>query len=158
VSDEVGFTPAEQAFFQALEVLGVRYLIVGLSAALLDAAPVVTQDIDVWFGSNPQWDKIEEAANRAGGFYSSGVMLQRPTLGGPGLDRIDLVLTPQGLSSFDEEYAASLQYELQGLRVRALPLERVLVSKRAAGRVKDLAVIPALEDALAAKRKKDPGR
>jgi hypothetical protein len=39
--------------------------------------------------------------------------------------------------------------------VRALPLERILASKRAAGRAKDLATIPALEDALAARRARE---
>ncbi len=29
----------------------VRFLIVGLSAAALQGAPVVTQDVDLWFGS-----------------------------------------------------------------------------------------------------------
>jgi hypothetical protein len=34
--------------------------------------------------------------------------------------------------------------------LRVLPIERVLASKRAAGRLKDQAVIPALEAAIAA--------
>jgi hypothetical protein len=36
--------------------------------------------------------------------------------------------------------------------VKVLPLERILVSKRAAGRPKDSAQIPMLEAALAARR------
>jgi hypothetical protein len=36
--------------------------------------------------------------------------------------------------------------------VRVLPLERIIASKRAAGRPKDLAVLPALEAALAVAR------
>jgi hypothetical protein len=154
VSDEIAFTRAEHAFFKGLEDLGVPYLIVGLSAALLEGAPVVTQDIDVWFGAHAPWDKVADAAKRAGGFHSAGVLLQRPTLGGPGLDRIDVVLSPQGLGSFADEYASSVHYELQGLHVKALRLERILLSKRAAGRLKDLASVPAVEDALAARRTK----
>lgn len=34
------------------------------------------------------------------------------------------------------------------LRVPVLPLDRIIASKRAAGRAKDLAILPALEDAL----------
>jgi hypothetical protein len=155
VCSELGLTPAEKALFGALSDLDIRYLVVGLSAALLEGAPVVTQDIDIWFGPSPPWDAIAEAAKRAGGFYTSGLSLQRPTIGGDGLDRIDVVLTAQGLRSFDDEYAASREYTLQGLRVRVLPLERVLASKRATARAKDLPVIPALEDALAARRARD---
>lgn len=152
MSGELGLTPAEKALLGALGDLGVRYLVVGLSAALLEGAPVVTQDIDLWFGSGAPWDKVGEAARRAGGLYTSGIGLQRPLIGGPGLDRIDLVMTPQGLGLFDDEYTSSREYDIDGLRVRVLPLERVLASKRAAGRAKDLPVIPALEDALAARR------
>jgi hypothetical protein len=36
--------------------------------------------------------------------------------------------------------------------VKVLPLERVIVSKRAAKRLKDTAVLPALEAALAARQ------
>ncbi len=158
MSGELGLTPAEKALLGALHDLGVRYLVVGLSAALLEGASVVTQDIDLWFGTSASWDRVGEAAQRAGGFYTSGLGLQRPVIGGPGLDRIDLVLTPQGLGPFDEEYASSREYDVEGLSVRVLPLERILASKRAASRAKDLPVIPALEDALAARRARDSKR
>jgi hypothetical protein len=72
--------------------------------------------------------------------------------GGEGLDRVDLVLTASGLDAFDQEYQRSREYELDGVRVRVLPLERVIVSKRAAKRAKDLAQIPTLEAALAARK------
>jgi hypothetical protein len=147
VPNKLGLEPAEAVFFRALNELQVRYLVVGLSAALLEGAPVVTQDIDIWFG-----DTIAEAAKRAGGFYVSGLMLDQPRIGGEGLERLDLVISPHGLRSFEEEYAVATHHELAGLRMSALPLERVVASKRAAGRVKDLAVIPALDDTLAANR------
>ncbi|HEY2410264.1 MAG TPA: hypothetical protein VGI10_29870 [Polyangiaceae bacterium] len=38
------------------------------------------------------------------------------------------------------------------VELSVLPLERIICSKRAAGRAKDLAVLPALEAALAASR------
>jgi hypothetical protein len=40
---------------------------------------------------------------------------------------------------------------VEGVRMKVLPLERVLASKRAANRPKDQAQIPALEAALAAR-------
>jgi hypothetical protein len=158
VSDELGLTPAEQAFFRSLDELKVRYLVVGLGAALLQGAPVVTQDIDIWFGENTPWDAIGEAARRGGGFYTPGVGMNRPLIGGPGLDRLDLVLTAHGLSSFDEEYAGAETHDVAGVRLTVLPLERILASKRATGRVKDRAVIPALEDAMAARRSRERDR
>jgi len=147
---ELALTPAERALLDGLRALGVRYLIVGMGAALLEGATGTTQDIDLWFGSiDPA--KLDEAARKAGGFYISGFGMQPPAIGGQGLDRVDLVLNASGLGPFDDEYAAALEYDLDGLAVRVLPLARVIVSKRAANRPKDRAQLPILEAALAAK-------
>ena len=96
--------------------------------------------------------KLDEAARQAGGFYTSGFGLQPPAIGGEGLDRIDVVLTAEGLRSFDEEHAGAREYDVDGLRVRVLPLERVIARKRAAKRPKDAAQLLLLEAALAARR------
>jgi len=40
---------AELKFLQALSTRGVRFMIVDLSAAALQGAPVVTQNVDLWF-------------------------------------------------------------------------------------------------------------
>jgi len=135
---------------EALDALGVRFLLVGMGAALVEGATGTTQDLDFWFGSIDP-GKMTEAARRAGGFYTAGFGFQPPAIGGSGLERIDLVLTATGLESFEQEYARSHDYEIDGLRVRVLPIERVLASKRAIGRVKDVAQIPLLEAALAAR-------
>ena len=97
-------TPAEHTLLLAFDELGVRYLIGGMAAALLEGAPGTTQDLDLWLGSfDPE--RVARAARRAGGFYTSGSGLQPPTIGGRDLERIDLVLTAEGLESFDTEYA-----------------------------------------------------
>lgn len=153
---ELALTPAERALLEGLRALHVRYLIVGMGAALLEGATGTTQDIDLWFGSIDQ-TKRGEAARKAGGFYTSGFGMQPPAIGGEGLDRIDVVLSASGLGSFDDEYAGSLEFDLDGLRVRALPLARVIVSKRAANRPKDVAQLPILEAALAAKESEGAG-
>ena len=62
------------------------------------------------------------------------------------------MLSADGLDSFEAEYSRAREYDLDGVRVHVLPLERVIVSKRAASRAKDLAQLPLLEAALAARR------
>ena len=62
-----------------------------------------------------------------------------------------MVLTASGLESFDREDEAAREYELDGVQVKVLPHERVIVSKRAAKRPKDSAQIPILEATLAAR-------
>jgi hypothetical protein len=111
---------------------------------------LVTQDIDVWFEDRSD-ARLHEAAKRAGGVFVPGHFGMMPTqVGGGDIgNRIDVVTTPQGLDSFAAEYARALELDLDGLTVRVLPLDRVIASKRAAGRPKDLAVLPALEATLA---------
>ncbi len=148
---EIVLTSAERALLEALNALGVRYLIVGMGAALIEGAPGTTQDLDLWLEGIDE-DQLREATRRAGGLYTSGFGLQPPAVGGKGLDRVDLVLSASGLESFDQEFENAREYQLEGVRVRVLPLERVIVTKRAARRAKDSAQLPMLEAALAARR------
>jgi len=84
--DAWALTEAERALFGALEQRGVRFLVVGLGAALLEGAAVATQDLDLWFhDADPT--ALREAANDAGGFWISGFGMQPAAFGGKGLDR-----------------------------------------------------------------------
>ena len=151
---DIVLTPAERALLEALNALGVRYLIVGMGAALIEGAPGTTQDLDLWFGQI-DGERLREAARRAGGLYTSGFGLQPPAVGGDGLDRVDIVLTASGLDPFDREFQQARDYDLDGVPVKVLPLDRVIASKRAAKRPKDTAQLPMLEAALAALRARE---
>jgi predicted nucleotidyltransferase len=148
--DAFALTPAERALFRALHDRGVRFLIVGLGAAVLEGAPLATQDLDVWLESRDE--RLAEAARAAGGFWVSGFGVQPPAFGGEGFERLDVVLTAHGLESFDSEYAGSVEREIDGIPVKVLPLRRVIASKRATNRPKDRAALPALEATLAAQQ------
>jgi hypothetical protein len=150
--DAFALTPAERRLFAALRERGVRFLIIGLGAAVLEGAPVATQDIDVWFETVDN-DQIKLAAQDAGGFWVSGFGMQPPAFGGDELSRIDVVLTAHGLKRFADEYDAGIEREIEGVVLRILPLERVIASKRATSRPKDAASLPALEATLRARVK-----
>jgi hypothetical protein len=92
MEDFSAFTSGERALLEALNRRGVRFILVGLSAAVLQGANTGTRDIDLW----------------------------------------------------------STEIIVDDIPFRVLSLSRIVASKRAAGRKKDLAVIPALEEALAA--------
>lgn len=148
--DASALTTAERRFIEELNQRGVRYMIVGLSAALLQGANTATQDIDLWF-ETIQDPRIGEAARAVGAIWVSGSYgMQPPALGGALGDRFDVVLHMSGLDSFDVEYARARAITVDELTVPVLPLDRILASKRSANRPKDLAAIPALEEALAA--------
>jgi predicted nucleotidyltransferase len=141
---------AERTFLSALNELGVRYLIVGMSAALLQGARGATEDIDLWF-ENLGDPRIGEAARRAGGFWIT--RSQPPLLGGPIGDRFDVVTSLSGIPAFAAEFVEALEEDLGGVQVRVLPLERILHSKRVAGRPKDEPGIRQIELALEIIRK-----
>lgn len=114
--DDFALTPAERALFTALRAHDIKFLIIGLGAAVLEGAPVATQDIDLWLDTVDS-KVLALAANDAGG-----------------LSRIDVVLTADGLGRFLDEYDAGIEREIEGVTVRVLPLERVIASKRATAR------------------------
>lgn len=151
VSGDFPLTEAELAFLRELVRANSRFMIVGVGAAVLQGADAVTQDLDLWFGSLAD-PGIAKAARAAGGVFVT--RSNPPMIAGEGLDRIDLVTNCQGLDGFDEEYAKAIDLEVTEFSVKILPLERIIASKRAAGRQKDLAVIEALRAALAATKKR----
>ncbi len=153
--DDFALTRAERALFQALHRRGVPFLVVGIGAAALQGAPLVTQDLDVWFERVHDDERIRLAAADAGGFWISGFGSQPPAFGGSGLERIDVVLTVHGLEPFAAEYARAIRREIDGVPLQVLPLDRVIMSKRALNRVKDAAQLPALEATLLARDRSD---
>ena len=148
--DDFALTSAERALFHALNHRHVPFIIIGMGAAVLEGAPVATQDLDIWF-ERVDDERIKQAAADAGGFWISGFGQQPPAFGGDGLRRVGVVLTAHGLDSFEVEYARALRREVDGVALRVLPLDRVIASKRATRRSKDVAQLPALEATLLAK-------
>jgi len=126
-------------------------MLVGLSAAVLQGADTGTRDIDVWFEDTSD-PRISEAVREAHGIWVSGSFGMRPPqIGGDSVgDRLDVVTHMHGLGTFAEELANTTELVVDGVPLRVLHLERIIASKRATGRKKDMAVIPALEEALAA--------
>lgn len=140
----------EQALIRGLMDRGVRFMVVGMSAALLQGARGATEDIDLWF-ENTQDPAIADAVRAAGGIWISGSFgMGPPRIGGDALsERFDVVTTMTGLGRFADELK-HVRYELvDGIRLPVLSLRRIVVSKRATDREKDRAVLPTLLDALA---------
>jgi hypothetical protein len=142
-------TDAEIVFLRELARRRVKFMIVGMSAAVIQGADLGTEDIDLWFESLSD-PALDEAARAAGGVIARRA--NPPMLTGKGLDHIDLVIRCDGLRAFEVEYAAAIEAEVFGVKVKVLPLRRVISSKKAANRLKDQAALPALKAALAAIR------
>ena len=157
MEDFSALSDGERTVFQALNRQGVRYMLVGLSAAVLQGANSGTRDIDVWFEDTSD-PRIGAAVREANGIWVSGSFGMRPPqIGGDAVgDRLDVVTHMHGLGPFVDEYSHSVELAVDGVPLRVLKLERIIASKRAAGRAKDLAAVPALEEALAALEDPEP--
>jgi hypothetical protein len=152
------FTGREVRFLRELQKQGVEFMIVGAAAAALQGAPIVTQDIDLWF-KDLNDPGIKKALARVGGAFVPNIGHHPPTLAGDAVELFDIVLTMHGLESFASEKAHSKVVDLGRISVRILDLDRIIRSKEAAGRPKDALTIPVLKDALATilMKKKRPG-
>jgi len=144
------FSDKELAFLASLVEGEVSFLVVGLAAAALQGAPAVTQDVDLWFHDLAD-PRLTRALQRIGASYIPPTHSTPPLLAGAGTDLFDIVVHMHGLESFDQEVRRATLVQVGGINVPVLPLERIIVSKRASGRPKDLSILPALEDALRAR-------
>lgn len=135
----------------------VRFLVVGLSAAALQGAPVVTEDVDLGFAdlSDP---KLAQALKAVGAAYIPPFDLNPPMLGGPGSELFDVVIRMDGLGAFTEEWKRALDVKVGRLRLKVLPLERILASKKATKRPRDQRVISVLQSTLLALRSRQKKR
>ena len=145
------FSESELRLLRVLLQRKVRFMVVGLSAATLQGAPVVTQDVDLWFENLGEL-KISQALQEVGAAYVPPSNLNPPMLAGAGAELFDIVIRMDGLGTFAEEIKNCVEISLGRQKLKVLSLERILASKMAANRAKDKLTIPVLQDALAATR------
>jgi hypothetical protein len=142
------FSPAEQRVLESLLRHGVNFMVVGLSGAALQGAPVVTQDIDLWFEKLGEPTMVK-ALMEVGAGYAPPFGCHPPMLAGEGTELFDVVIRMDGLGTFADEVEHARLIPLGAHQVKVLPLDRILASKLAANRPKDQLVIPILRDTLA---------
>ena len=149
--ESISLSEGEVNFLKALHDQKVEFLIVGLSAALLQGVPAVTQDIDLWIKDLGKTAFLEAVAKCNAIYIPPAVVGSNPPLlASPDLRGFDLVTDCQGLSGIDEELKNAMIIHIHGIPIKVLPLDRIIKSKEAVGREKDKAVLPILKAALAA--------
>ncbi|MDH3208372.1 MAG: hypothetical protein OEO79_17355 [Gemmatimonadota bacterium] len=136
----------------ALLDAGARFLVVGAHALAVQGVPRATQDLDIWVDPAPEnADRVWEALTRFGApledmRISRDDFVRPDTVVQIGLppNRIDLLTTITGVSTFDVAWAERVDSELDGHLIPFLGRETLIANKRATGRLKDLADIEAL--------------
>jgi predicted nucleotidyltransferase len=137
-------------FIQSLNDNHVRYLVIGGYAVALHGYPRYTKDIDIWIDMNPDNAAKMVRALKQFGFGSLGLKTadflvpdQIIQLGYPP-NRIDLMTTPPGVD-FETCYASRVKVVIDDVTVNFIDLENLKKSKKAAGRLQDLADLENLQ-------------
>ncbi len=137
-------------FIQSLNDNGVRYLVVGGYAVALHGYPRYTKDFDVWIEMSAENAARMVAALEQFGFASLGLTAedflvpdQIIQLGYPP-NRIDILTTLPGVE-FSECYPSRIIVEIDGVPINFIDLENLKRTKRASGRLQDLADLENLE-------------
>ena len=137
-------------FIQSLNDNQVRYLVVGGYAVAQYGYPRYTKDIDIWIEMTHENAARVVKALAQFGFASLGLQKadflvpdQIIQLGYPPA-RIDILTTLIGVE-FKDCYDSRIQVEMEGILVNYIDSENLIKTKRASGRLQDLADVENLE-------------
>jgi hypothetical protein len=147
-----------EAPLKLLGRLEVSVVIVGGAAASLLGSAQLTNDLDVCYARNPpNLEKLATAlqsvhARLRGAPDNLPFILDAETLR-KGLNftfvteigTLDLLGEVRGVGFYEEVLAGSVMYELFGYKFPVIEIGKLIIAKRAAGRPKDLILIPELE-------------
>jgi hypothetical protein len=135
-----------------LHAAGARFLVVGAHAMAVHGVPRATQDLDVWIDattSNAEkvWlglvefgAPLHEMGVTRDDFIRPGTVVQ---IGLPP-HRIDILTEISGVDDFGAAWDERVARTIGGVPIAFLGREALLVNKRTAGRLKDLADVEAL--------------
>ena len=146
-------------FIELLNEHKVKYLIIGGYAVNFHGYPRYTKDIDLWLWmSEPNIEKLIKAIKDFG-FGSQNLEIEdfmtpeNVIQLGYEPYRIDLLMDVDGVS-FEDCYERRTEAELDGTEVKFLSLQDLIIAKKKAGRLQDLADAEQLEKLEKKKRKK----
>ena len=138
----------------ALAEQKLETVLIGNAAAAMQGAPVTTLDFDFMFRDTPtNLRKLKAVANSLEAvilrpFYPVS-KLYRMVDDASGL-QADFMPVIHGVRSFEGLRSRAIEHTLGTLRVKVASLPDIITSKKAAGRDRDLAVLPVLEQTLKA--------
>jgi hypothetical protein len=131
-------------FMGAIQAEGIRFQVIGMSAALLQGVPGSTTDVDIWIDLPARrYMRVLNIAREQGAeiVRNTVVALSDQTL-------LNFVYEVTGLGSFASEFRKAKTLIVDGLKVRVLSLESIRKSKLAIGRPKDVVQVQQIEAAL----------
>jgi hypothetical protein len=137
------------AFLEELERQDIPCILIGAMAAILQGAPLMTVDFGFWLRLPVRAHvKVLSIVRRQGGVIRARTLYELSDG-----TQVNIILRPDGLRSFEIEWKKCVEGKIEGVPVRLLPLDRIMASKRAAGRPQDIAALPAIEETLRCAKK-----
>jgi hypothetical protein len=142
-------TPMLTSLLRAFAAKRLEAVLIGNAAAAMLGAPVTTLDFDFMFRDTPtNLRKLRAVARSLDAVilrpYYPVSKLYRMVDDSIGL-RADFMPVIHGVRSFEGLRVRSVERHLDGLTVLDASLDDIIASKKAAGRSRDLAVLPVLE-------------
>ena len=132
------------AFLKALGKEKIDCILIGAMAAIEQGAPLMTVDYDLWVRlPERQYVRLLGIVQKQGGSIRARTVYELSDG-----TQVNAVFKPDGLRTFEAEWKMSPVRKLENVQIKVLPLNRFIASKKAAGREKDLAVLPILERTL----------
>jgi len=146
----------------------VEFVVVGGISAVLQGVPLVTIDLDLCYRRTPSNLARLAAALRP--------LRPRPRGFAPDLpftfdehtlqlgcnftlsienEDLDLLGEMSAIGGYEQIIAQAEEVDIEGFRVKVLPLSQLIATKQAAGRPKDLAVLPLLKATLELQQKQE---
>jgi hypothetical protein len=117
----------------ALEQQEIRFILIGMSAAIAQGVMGSTLDVDLWIDlPSRSYMQVQNLALRLGATAAANTVVYLRD-GTP----VNFVYEVTGLSSFATELARAVWLNFHGRVVPVLPLRRICKSKSAIGRDKD---------------------
>jgi hypothetical protein len=147
-------TPLLARVVTALGEHKLEAVLIGNAAAAMQGAPVTTLDFDFMFRDTPtNLRKLKAVANALNAvilrpFYPVS-KLYRMVDDTSGL-QADFMPVIHGVRSFEGLRARATEHAVGTIKVKVASLSDIIASKKAAGRDRDLAVLPVLEQTLKA--------
>ncbi len=142
-------TPLLGRILGALKEHNLKAVLIGNAAAAIHGAPVTTLDFDFMFRDTPAGLRKLKAMAK-----SLDAMILRPYYPVSKLYRVvddatglqaDFMPVIHGVRSFEGLRSRAVERVIDGQTLLVASLDDIIASKKAAGRVRDLAVLPVLE-------------
>ncbi|HET9767225.1 MAG TPA: hypothetical protein VFS60_10275 [Thermoanaerobaculia bacterium] len=153
------------ALLRALHDQGVKFVVVGGLAALLQGVPIRTLDIAVVYQADPaNFERLSAALSRTGATYRDPAgRTIKPDVERLMTNGMNLMQTPASILDAMREIAPGWRFEdlvershlaeVSGMNLRVLDLAAVIESKEAADRPKDRAALFVLRNTLEMRRR-----